>query len=128
MFIIQSRSAPVCDLAITPSFWRASKLIISAVGLTSAILLAKLRTITNVMQLDVFSSLFELTTFYVPSENFTKLPKNCELYKFCYSLYGSVTSDVLNPEIYRICAAWRIALRQHLPYNAHCDICCKQFH
>ena len=40
------------------------------------------------------------------------------------SLYGSVTWNLQHPEISRVCAAWRVALRRiwRLPPNAHCDI------
>jgi len=98
--------------AIAPPSSRRAKSIDYTTGHTWAILLAKLRTTTDVLQLDVFSSLVKVITFYVPSENSTQLLKNNLLYKLCYSLYGSATWDLLHPEAYRICSTWRIALRR----------------
>jgi len=67
---------------VPPSLWRAKS--IDYTGHTWAILLAKLRTTTDVLQLDVFSSLVKLITCYVPTENLIQLLKNSLLYKFCY--------------------------------------------
>jgi len=47
------------------------------------------------------------------------IAKNSLLSKFCYSLYGSVTWDILHPEIDRICVAWRIALRRMVSFLSY---------
>ena len=43
------------------------------------------------------------------------------LYKYCNSLYGSVLWNLSNPDILRICSAWRTALIRcwRLPFNTH---------
>jgi len=47
------------------------------------------------------------------------IAKNSLLYSCCcYSLYGSVTWDLLYPEIYCICTAWCIALMIFLIISA----------
>lgn len=46
------------------------------------------------------------------------------LYTYCSSLYGSVLWDLQQPELDRICTAWRMALKRlwRLPFNTHRDI------
>jgi hypothetical protein len=46
------------------------------------------------------------------------------LYISCTSLYGYVLWDLSRPEIQRICAAWRGAVRRvwHVPLNTHNDV------
>jgi len=80
--------------------------------------------------IDVFSSFVKLITFYVPSENLSKLLKIACYISFAI-VYGSVTWDSLASynEIYRICAAWRIALRRiwRLPYIMLIVIMCLRY-
>jgi hypothetical protein len=50
--------------------------------------------------------------------------KNHFLYKLCSSLYGSVTWNLMHPEVNRVCTSWRVTLRRiwHLQPYSHCDI------
>jgi len=96
-------------------------MIILVAGLNWAILLAKLTMTTNVLQLDVLSSLVKLITIYAPSENSTPwLKMACYISVAIIVLLGiyCIPKCFVSAQL----GAW-MDLRYGVFLNARCVLC-----